>query len=131
MSLNSPYRILSFVLSIVFSSYFIFYSIQPYFPRSIQYSASYSILDCPSHSIHNFLSCTVHHITKSGDKDGTEKHCFCFPRSCHNSTSIVFKSSTNVLVGKYTTYLFPLEEDFYLRDFYTKLSCRSPPVFLG
>jgi hypothetical protein len=130
MSLKSPYRILSFVFSIVFFSYFIFYSIQPYFPRSIQRSSLYSIVDCPSHSIQSSLANMVRRIAKPGKNEGTEKHCFCFPRISHNSESIVFKSSTDVLVDKYTAYLFPLTDDSYLKDFYTKLSCRSPPVFL-
>ncbi len=36
MQLNSPYRMLCFVFSIVFSAHFILYSIQPYLPRLLE-----------------------------------------------------------------------------------------------
>lgn len=124
-------RLFSFAFSIAFSINFLSYAIQPYVPPSIvEHSASYSIQSCPSHSIQNHLSHVIHHITKSENDEGSEKHCFCFNRRGIQIGSFVsFKPSLKALTNQYSVYLFPLEESPYQNEFSKILSVRSPPLF--
>ncbi len=120
-------RLFSFVFSIAFSINFLSYAIQPYVPPSlVQHSASYSIQSCPSHSIQSHLSHVIHHITKSENGEGTEKHCFCFNRrGVQNSSSITFKPSAKALMDEFFVYLFSVEESLYKKEFYKNLSLQS------
>jgi hypothetical protein len=120
------------IFALVFSVVLALYSTQPYLPTSIKHShsVSYSVLHCPSHSpIHNSLSYVIHHVGKSENEEGTEKYCFCFSCCLQRSLFTIFRPSINVLVDRYITYLFPLDESIYLKHFYTNLSVRSPPIF--
>ena len=123
-------RLVSFAFSIAFSINFLSYAIQPYVPPSVaEHSVSHSIQSCPSHSIQNHLSHVIHHITKSENGEGTEKHCFCFNRRGIQSGSFVsFKPSLKALTNQYSVYLFPLEESLYQNEFSKILSVRSPPI---
>jgi len=132
MRLNLLRYILTSVLTIFLSINFIFFSFQHYIPPSFQNSVSYSILNCPSHSNQNPLSYIILHLSKSEGEDGNEKLCLCF--SCCNQRShfVIFKPQTNPFLDEYIICLFPLDENPYLKEFYTKLSIRSPPItFLG
>ncbi len=131
MRINSPGRLSECLFSIVLSISFISYSIQSYVPPSIQHLVSYSILNCPSHSIKNLLSHIILNLLKSEGKEGTQKQCFCCPRSNHRSSLIVSNPSINPLLHKYVIVLTPLSEKFHPKDFYTKLSIRSPPVLIA
>lgn len=124
-------RLFSFAFSIAFSINFLSYVIQPYVPPAlIEHSASYSIQNCPSHSIQNHISQIVYHLTKSGNDEGSEKHCFCLNRrGIQSSQFVTFKPSIKALIDQYSVYLFPLEESLYKKEIYVNLSVRSPPVF--
>ena len=130
MHLKHLSRLSSFVLSVAFSINFLSYAIQPYVPPSIaEHSVSHSIQSCPSHSIQNHLSHVIHHITKSGNNEGTEKRCFCFNRrGIQNHSFTTFKPSIKALVGQYSVHLFSLGENLYKKEFSTNLSVRSPPT---
>lgn len=131
MRLNSPRRLYACLFSIVLSISFISYSIESYVPPSIHHSVSYSILNCPSHSIQNSLSHIILDLLKSESKEGTQKQCFCFPRSNHRSSLIIFKPSFNLLIDKYVITLISLSENPHLKDFYTKFFIRSPPLLIA
>jgi len=125
-------RILTSVFSTVISINFLVYAVQPYVPPSlIQHSASYSIVNCPSHSSQNSLSQIVQRIGKSEDDSGTEKQCYCFGRrSIQRSSFIVSKPAVNFLRNEHKVYLLQQDENPYSKDFYSYLSVRSPPTLL-
>ncbi len=132
MRLNLLRYILTPVLTIFLPINFIFFSFQHYIPPSFQNSVSYSILNCPSHSNQNPLSYIILHLSKSEGEEGNEKLCLCF--SCCNQRShfVIFKPQTNLSLDEYIICLFPLDENPYLKEFYSNLSIRSPPItFLG
>ncbi len=130
MRLNLLRYILTSVLTIFLSTNFIFFSFQHYIPPSFQNSVSYSILNCPSHSNQNPLSYIILYLSKSKGEDGNEKLCLCF--SCCNQRSpfVIFKPLTNLSLDEYIICLFPLDENPYLKEFYTNPSVRSPPSFI-
>ncbi len=125
-------RILTLVFSTFLSINFLVYAVQPYVPPSlIQHSASYSIVNCPSHSVQNPLSHLIQHIGKSDNQEGTEKHCYCFGRrGVQGSSFIVSKPAVNFLRNEHKAYLLQQDENPYLKDLYEYLSVRSPPTLL-
>ena len=128
MRLNLLRYILTSVLTIFLSINFIFFSFQHYIPPSFQNSVSYSILNCPSHSNQNPLSYIIVHLSKSEGEDGNEKNCPCFTCSIHRFSFIVSKPSINFLIDEYRAYLFALDQNLPLKEFYKNISIRSPPM---
>src|SRR3990170_7806440 len=128
--LNLLRYILTSVLTILLSINFIFFSFQHYIPPSFQNSVSYSILNCPSHSNQNLLLYIILHITNSEGEEGNEKLCLCFPCCNQRLPFVIFKPLTNLSLDEYIICLFPLDENPYLKEFYTNLSVRSPPSLI-
>lgn len=118
---------LKFVLQTILSINFFLYSTQSYVPPST-HSLSYSILNCPSHSAQSPLSHIILYITKSEKENRSEKHCFCVPSNINRSLFIVSKSTFDVLINEYITYLLSLNENLYLKENLTNLLIRSPPL---
>ena len=130
MRLNLLARVSASVFSIFLSTIFISHSIQPYVPPSIQNSISYSIVNChcPLYAIQISVSHLIHYISKSKGEEGTEKHCFCFNCSIQRSSFIIVKPSINFLIDEYRAYLFALDQNLPLKEFYKNISIRSPPM---
>jgi len=128
--LNLLRYILTSVLTIFLSINFIFFSFQHYIPPSFQNSVSYSILNCPSHSNQNLLLYIILHISNSEGEEGNEKLCLCFPCCNQRLPFVIFKPLTNLSLDEYIICLFPLDENPYLKEFYTNLSVRSPPSLI-
>ena len=121
-------RILISVFSIFLSINFIFFSFQHYIPPSFRHSVSYSILNCPSHSNRNSISYIIYYLYGSEGKEGNEKNCPCFTCSIHRFSFIASKPSINFLIDEYRAYLFALDQNLPLKEFYKNLSIRSPPM---
>ena len=130
MRLNLLRYILSSVLTIFLPINFIFFSFQHYIPPSFQNSVSYSILNCPSHSNQNPLSYIILHLSISEGEEGNEKLCLCFSYCNQRSPFVIFKPLTNLSLDEYIICLFPLDENPYLKEFYTNPSLRSPPSLM-
>ena len=128
--LNLLRYILTSVLTIFLSISFIFFSFQHYIPPSFQNSVSYSILNCPSHSNQNLLLYIILHISNSEGEEGNEKLCLCFPCCNQRLPFVIFKPLTNLSLDEYIICLFSLDENPYLKEFYTNLSIRSPPSLI-
>jgi hypothetical protein len=120
-------RTFSLIFSIALCFNFTIYSIQSYMPPSA-HSLSYSALNCPSHSTQSPLSYIIIFLTKSEKENGSEKHCFCLPSNFPRSSFIASKSTSDVLTNEYITYLFPPNENLYLKGTFTNLLIRSPPL---
>src|SRR3972149_2945826 len=99
-------RILISVFSIFLSINFIFFLFQHYIPPSFRHSVSY----------------TIYYLYESEGKEGNEKNCPCFTCSIHRFSFIASKPSINFLIDEYRAYLFALDQNLPLKEFYKNLS---------
>jgi hypothetical protein len=130
MRLNLITRVLTFAFTIFLPINFVFFSFQHYIPPSLHKSVSYTILNCPSHSNQDSLSYIIKFITKSKDKEGNEKLCLCFTCCNQRAPFVICKLQKNLPLNEYVISFHPLNENHYLKEFYTSLSIRSPPTFI-
>jgi len=123
-------RLLTSLFIAVISVNFILYSSQRYSPPKA-YSASYSIVNCPSHEGVKPLTLIVQFLTDTEEEGGSEKHCFCY--SCCNprAFSAITTQTAELSPDNNAGYYDVLKEITYTEKSYKNLPIRSPPSFIS
>jgi hypothetical protein len=122
---------MSFLFSIILGVNLLSYTVQPYVPPSDKHSLSYTVESCPSHTNRDPISELVLFFTKSEKYDASQKHCFCYTCNCERFSFLFIKSSVNLSIDDYLTYVLPLQINPCLKDLTSCIAIRSPPIVVS
>jgi hypothetical protein len=120
-----------FLLSTILGLDLLSYTVQPYIPPSDMHSLSYTVESCPSHRNQNPVSELVLSFIKPDKAEGEQKNCFCFTCTCGRSSFIFLKSSVELSIANYQSYLLPNKFKPRVKYFLGWTPSRSPPIFFG